>query len=304
MKVGVVLPMGNHTIGAVAAPYPTIQAMAQRAEAIGLDSVWVFDHLLFRFPDRDDAGAHEGWTILAALASATDRIELGTLVLGLRLRNPALLAKMAATLDHVSGGRLTLGVGAGWHDPELEAFGYPTDHRIGRFEEALAVLLSLIRTATADLDGRWVNARAAALVPPARPDIPILIAARAPRMIRLVARHADASNTAWFATADDAILAQRSAMLDDACRAERRDPASLIRTVGISIRLPGATAPGPGRSPSGGLPGLTRNPEEVLAGFAHAGFAHAIVWLEPMNERSLERLGLAVAQNRAAADRT
>ena len=298
MKVGVTLPMGNHTIGAVPASYPTIRAFAQRAEAIGLDSVWVFDHLLFRYPDRADAGAHEGWTLLAALAAATDRIELGTLVLGLRLRNPALLAKMAATLDHVSGGRLILGVGAGWHNPELEAFGYPTDHRIGRFEEALAVLASLIRTGAADVDGQWVSARDAVLIPPARPDIPILIAARAPRMTRLVARHADLSNTAWFATANDPILAQRSAMLDGACRAEGRDPASLVRTVGISVRLPGATGPGPGRIPSGALPRLTDDPEAALAGFARAGFAHGIVWLEPMNEDSLEQLGAAVAAMR------
>ena len=160
---------------------------------------------------------------------------------------------MAATLDQVSQGRLILGVGAGWHDPELEAFGYPTDHRVGRFEEALKVLASLIRTGAADLDGQWVNAREAVLIPPARPDIPILIAARAPRMTRLVARHASWSNTAWFVTADDEILAQRSAMLDEACRAEDRDPASLVRTVGISIRLPGAIGPGPGRSPVGAL---------------------------------------------------
>lgn len=298
MKVGVTLPMGNHTIGAVPASYPTIRSFAQRAEALGLDSIWVFDHLLFRFPDRPDAGAFEGWTLLSALAAATDRIELGTLVLGLRLRNPALLAKMAATLDHVSAGRLILGAGAGWHDPELEAFGYPTDHRIGRFEEALEVLVSLIRTGTADLDGQWVDARAAALLPPARPDIPILIAARAPRMTRLVARHADWSNTAWFASAGDPVLAQRSAMLDEACRAEGRDPNSLVRTVGIVIRLPGATGSGPGRNPSGALPRLTDDPEAVLAGFAAAGFAHGIVWLEPMNEHSLERLGEAVAHLR------
>jgi alkanesulfonate monooxygenase SsuD/methylene tetrahydromethanopterin reductase-like flavin-dependent oxidoreductase (luciferase family) len=299
MKVGVALPMGNHTAGSAPAPYPTIRAMAQRAEAIGLDSVWIFDHLLFRFLGRADAGAHEAWTILAALAAATDRLELGTLVMGLRLRNPGLLAKMAATLDHVSGGRLTLGVGAGWHDPELEAFGYRTDHRIGRFEEALAALGSLIRNGTADLEGRWVRARSAALVPSARPDILVLVAARAPRMMRAAARQADASNVAWFAAADDPILAQRSAMLDEACRAEGRDPASLVRTVGISIRLPGATGPGPGRGPAAALPALTKDPGAVLQGFAAAGFAHAMVWLEPMNERSLESLGAAVAHLRA-----
>jgi alkanesulfonate monooxygenase SsuD/methylene tetrahydromethanopterin reductase-like flavin-dependent oxidoreductase (luciferase family) len=301
MKVGVTLPIGDHTPGSAPAPYPTIRAMAQRADAIGLDSVWVFDHLLFRFAGRPDAGPHEAWTILAALAEATDRVELGTLVAGMRFRNPGLLAKMAATLDHVSDGRLILGVGAGWHDAELEAFGYPTDHRVGRFEEALAILVSLIRNGTADLEGRWACARAATLIPLARPDIPVLVAARAPRMMRAIARHADASNIAWFANADDPILAKRSAMLDEACRAEGRDPASLVRTVGVSIRLPGATGPGPGRDPARSLAAITADPDGALRGFAEAGFAHAIVWLEPMNERSLERLGVAAALLRASA---
>ena len=298
MKVGVTLPIGDH-IGGEPAPFETVRALAQQAEAIGLDSVWAYDHLLFRFPDRPDGGAHEGWTILAALAAATERMELGILVTGLRLRNPGLLAKIAATLDHISGGRLILGVGAGWHDPELEAFGYPTDHRVSRFEESVQVLASLIRTGTTDFAGRWVTARAAVMLPPARPDLPILIAARAQRMTRLVARYADVSNTAWFARANDPVLAARTTMLDEACRAEGRDPASLVRTVGINIRLPGASESSPVRRPAGVLPTTTENPEATLRGFAEAGFAHGIVWLQPMNESSLERLGTAVAALRA-----
>ena len=298
MKVGVGLPVGNHR-GAGPAPYAAIRAMALQAEAIGLDSVWVYDHLLFRMPDMPDSGAHEGWSILAALAAITERVDVGMLVTGLRLRNPGLLAKMAATVDEVSGGRLLLGVGAGWHDPELESFGYPTDNRIGRFEEALAVLLPLIRSGRADFEGRWATARGAVMLPPARPDIPILIAARGPRMLRLTARHADMSNLAWFASADDPLLAQRSAALDDACVAERRDPATLIRTVGVYIRLAGATAGSPVRGQEG-PPQITGDPDAVLRGFADAGFAHAIVWLDPMDEPSLDRLGTAAAASRPA----
>jgi alkanesulfonate monooxygenase SsuD/methylene tetrahydromethanopterin reductase-like flavin-dependent oxidoreductase (luciferase family) len=293
MKVGVGLPVGNHR-GTTPAPYPTIRSLALQAEAVGLDSVWVYDHLLFRLPGLADSGAHEGWSILAALAEATERIELGMLVTGLRLRNPGLLAKMAATVDQVSDGRLVLGVGAGWHDPELEAFGYPTDHRIGRFEEAVQVLRPLLRTGAATFDGRWVTARSAVLLPPARPDIPILIAARAGRMMRLVARYADWSNVAWFASADDPLLTERSAMLDEACRTEGRDPVSLLRTVGIYVRLPGATAPSPVRSQQD-APEITEDPMATLRGFADAGFAHGMVWLDPIDERSLDQLGAAVA---------
>jgi alkanesulfonate monooxygenase SsuD/methylene tetrahydromethanopterin reductase-like flavin-dependent oxidoreductase (luciferase family) len=296
MKVGVGLPVGNHR-GTGPAPYPAIRAMALQAEAIGLDSIWVYDHLLFRMPDMADSGAHDGWSILAALAAITERVEVGMLVTGLRLRNPGLLAKIAATVDEVSGGRLILGVGAGWHDPELEAFGYPTDNRIGRFEDALAVLLPLIRNGTADFEGRWATAKNAVMLPLARPDIPILVAARGPRMLGLTARHADMSNLAWFANADDPLLAQRTTALDEACRVDGRDPATLVRTVGVYIRLPGATAGSPVRGQEG-PPQITEDPEAVLGGFAEAAFAHAIVWLDPMNEDSLARLAAAAANTR------
>src|SRR5579871_6689385 len=158
------------------APYPEIRDLARQAESAGLDSIWVYDHLLYRV-DGQTTGIHEGWTVLAALAEATQRVELGTLVVCTGFRNPALLAKMAATLDNVSDGRLILGLGAGWHDPEYDAFGYPTDHKVSRFEEALTLISELIRTGRADMDGRWTTARDAVLVPPARPDIPILVAA-------------------------------------------------------------------------------------------------------------------------------
>src|SRR5512140_3305522 len=156
MRIGIVLPIADEE-GDVGIPdYPAIRAIAVGAEAAGLDSVWVFDDLLFR-SDGETSGIHECWTILAAVAEATHRVELGTLVMCTGFRNAALLAKMAATLDHVSAGRLILGIGAGWHDPEYEAFGYPTDHRVGRFEEALAVITGLIRTGRADHDGRFVT---------------------------------------------------------------------------------------------------------------------------------------------------
>ena len=130
MKIGLVLPVGSHS--STPEPYPFIRSFARRAEDAGFDSVWAFDHVLFRMPGQAERGALEPWTILALLGEATTRIEIGSLVLGIRFRNPALLAKMAVTLDDAIGGRLTLGVSAGWHDPEYVAFGIPTDHRLGR----------------------------------------------------------------------------------------------------------------------------------------------------------------------------
>ena len=117
----------------------------------------------------------------------------------MRFRNPALLAKMTAALDDVSNGRFILGIGAGWHDPEFDAFGYPLDHRLGRFDEALEILVPLLRTGSATYEGEWHQARDAVLIPPMRHDVPLMIAGRSPRMMRAIARHADLWNGAWYA---------------------------------------------------------------------------------------------------------
>jgi alkanesulfonate monooxygenase SsuD/methylene tetrahydromethanopterin reductase-like flavin-dependent oxidoreductase (luciferase family) len=130
MKIGVVLPITEDEPSGQPPGYAEIRALALQAEAAGFDSLWIIDHLLFRFPDKPTPGVWEGWTLLAALAEATKRVELGSLVLCTAFRNPALLAKMAATVDEISGGRLILGVGAGWHQPEFDAFGLPFDHRV------------------------------------------------------------------------------------------------------------------------------------------------------------------------------
>ncbi len=254
MRIGVVLEIGDEGRGVPS--YDEIRAHARAAEAAGLDSIWVYDHLLFRFAEGETTGIHECWSVLAGLAEATSRIALGTLVMCTSFRNAGLLAKMAATVDHMSGGRLILGVGCGWHDPEYDAFGYPTDHRVSRFAEALEVIASLIRTGRADLDGRWVTARDAALVPPARPDLPILVASRRPRMLELTARYADAWNVAWFAEPDDELRAlhaepSRPARASGATRRRSRSRrASRCATrARRTARRPRSAAPRP-RSPA------------------------------------------------------
>ena len=296
MRIGVVLPIADEDDGSGVPSYAAIRDIALAAEAAGFDSVWVFDHLLFR-SEGEESGIHECWTILAAIAEATSRVELGTIVLCTAFRNAALQAKMAATLDEVSGGRLIFGIGSGWHDPEFEAFGYPTDHKVSRFEESLAVISGLIREGRADLDGRYVTARDAVLLPPARPDLPILVAAKGPRMLDLTARHADAWNLAWFGFPDERLARVRSELLE-ACRRVGRDPATLAISVGVTVRYPqaGVTPPPTTR------PGLTGTPEEVAAGLrahADAGARHVIVSLEPCTRETVGRLAEAVALLRA-----
>jgi len=292
LEIGIVLPIseadGEHGTPA----YSLIREIAVGAEAAGLDSVWVFDHLLFRF-DGKTTGIHECWTVLSAIAAVTDRVRLGTVVMCTAFRNPALLAKMAATLDHISDGRLILGIGCGWHDPEYEAFGYPTDHKVSRFEESLAVIAALIRDGRVDLDGRFVTARDAVLVPPARADLPILVAAKRPRMLELTARHADAWNMAWFGLPDER-LAKLRGDVREACRRVGRDPATLTDTVGVIVGYPDRMWPT--FEPSS--PALTGNPAEVAAGLeAHAaeGADHVIVVLEPCTPATLAEFAEAVA---------
>jgi alkanesulfonate monooxygenase SsuD/methylene tetrahydromethanopterin reductase-like flavin-dependent oxidoreductase (luciferase family) len=147
MRVGVTVPLGyGDTADGRAPTFQETLEFARIAEISGLDSLWVYDHLIFRFPPEPEEGLNEAWTTLTALAALVPRVELGALVMCTSFRNAGLLAKMAATLDDLSVGRLILGLGCGWHEPEYQAFGYPFDHLVGRFEEDLEVITRLLRS--------------------------------------------------------------------------------------------------------------------------------------------------------------
>src|SRR5215813_3221134 len=199
-------------------PYATIRAIAQQAETDGFDSIWLADHLLYRDPGEPTWGIWECWTMLSALAEATQRMEIGTLVLCNSFRHPAILAKMATTLDEVSHGRLILGIGAGWNEPEYQAFGLPYDHRVDRFEEALQVLTPLLREGHVDFVGKHYEARDCDDVPrgprPAGP--PLMVGGEGPRMLSLTARYADMWNTGYMGQPDT--IAEPLARIQAACR--------------------------------------------------------------------------------------
>ncbi len=273
-----------------------VRLLAERAESEGLDSAWVADHFHYQPPEGEIQGMHESWTLLSAVAAVTERIELAPLVLCSSFRSPGLVAKMAATLDFVSGGRLILGVGAGWHDPEYEAFGFPIDHRVGRFEEWLEIVVRLLRGERVTYDGRWYTTHDAVLAPAPTRRIPILVAGNKPRMLGLTARHADAWNTAWFGLPDDR-LSERLRDLEAALAAEGRDPAGLERTVGLIVRDPDQPAEDDDPDDSvfsGSVPELA----ELLTAHEQLGFGHAVVILDPMTPRSVERLAEAVRISR------
>jgi probable F420-dependent oxidoreductase len=298
MKIGVTLPTGSDEGEDGTPRWPETLRYARHAEELGFDSVWLADHLLFRFPGEPTTGIHEAGSFLAALAATTSRVELGPMVMCTSFRNPAVLAKMAAAIDDISGGRFILGVGCGWHDPEYAAYGFPIDHRVSRFEEALRILAPLVRGESVTFDGRYHAVQDVVLVPPPERRIPVLIAAKQPRMFRLTARHADAWNTAWYGFPDDRMSSSLE-LLRDAMEAERRDPATLAMTVGIMARDPDTSTPEDARpiALSGSVDELAR----ALDAHAALGFEHLIAWLVPKTRRSLDRLAEAVRLHRAGA---
>lgn len=235
MKIGLMLPQSADD--GDGATWPGIAALARQAEDGGIDSLWLSDHFFHRaagVPVGEESGSHEGWTLLSALAAVTTRVELGTLVLATSFRSAGLTAKMAATADEVAGGRLILGLGCGWHEPEYTAFGYPFDHRVGRFEDALRIIAPLVRGERVTYEGAYQQVHAAALLPPPTRAIPILVAADGPRMLGLTAELADAWQTAWFGLPDERYR-ERRARIRAACAAAGRDPSTLEVTVGIDI---------------------------------------------------------------------
>ena len=204
-----------------------------------------------------------------------------------------------ATFDEISNGRLILGIGTGWHEPEYTAFGYPFDHRAGRFEETLAIIGPLTRGERVTLHGRWHDVDDAVLIPPPpRPTrlpgrIPILIAAKGDRMLRLTARHADAWNAAWFGLPNER-FAQRRADLVAACEAEGRDPATLEVTAGLTL-----DAEGPSTRP-GAADALPPNVDAVaraLDAWRDLGVGHVQVDLQPVEERTIDILAAARAKH-------
>jgi alkanesulfonate monooxygenase SsuD/methylene tetrahydromethanopterin reductase-like flavin-dependent oxidoreductase (luciferase family) len=210
-----------------------IRELARLAEDGGADSLWVCDHFLSRPRSGGETGFHEAWTLISALAGVTERVQIGPLVLATSFRPPGLLAKMAATADDIAGGRLILGLGCGWHEPEYRAFGYPFDHRVGRFEEALEIIVRLLRGERVTFHGEWNSLEDAVVLPAPAHRTPILVASTRPRMMRATVRFADAWQTAWYGRPAGDWPKERADILAS-CEAAGRDPATLEVYVGVN----------------------------------------------------------------------
>src|SRR6266568_3456321 len=237
LKVGINLPTVEGTMAGKTASWADLLAFAQRAEALGFDSLWVPDHLLLTWQEQTH-GIWECWSLLAALAAVTSGVALGPLVACTAFRSPALLAKLADTVDEISGGRLIVGLGAGWDGPEDRAFGVKSDHRVDRVEEALQIIVPLLRSGHVDFDGKYYQARDCELRPrgPQAGGPPILVGAKGPRMLRIAATYADQWNAEGPLRRPEEIIPLRTAG-DAACAEVGRDPATLGRSASVVVNL-------------------------------------------------------------------
>jgi len=287
MRIGVQLPEVEREV-----PWTEVREIARVAEATGFDSIWVGDHLLFRDEKTGVRGPWEAWTSLAALAEATERIDLGPLVAATSFHTPAMLAKKAATVDEISGGRLILGLGAGWNEAEYRAFGFPYDNRVSRFEEAFTIIRTLLREGSIDFEGRYYTLEGSEILPRPRPDIPFMIGSNGPRMLSIAVEHVDMWNT-WYASYGNEPegLEPLLARVDDACAAAGRDPGSVERTAAVLVQFDRG---------SGRVAGSSERPDteaimasgikEHLSRLADVGISRVQMVLDPIDARSVEEL--------------
>jgi probable F420-dependent oxidoreductase len=289
MKIGLLIFIANERETNSKRPYESIRSVAQQTETDGFDSIWLPDHFFYRNPGEPTRGIWECWTMLSALAEATKRVEIGTLVTCNSFRNPAILAKMATTVDEISRGRLILGVGAGWNEPEYKAFGLPYDHRAARFEEALQILKPLLREGHVDFKGRYYQAPNCEIAPrgPRSAGPPFMVGSEGPRMLKLTAQYADLWNTGYMGKPET--MADRLVKIEAACRKIGRDPATLGITALIGLWFPDLQA----NKPKFFDTPLTGTAQEIAAamhGYAELGVQHIMFQCEPYTLESRKRL--------------
>jgi alkanesulfonate monooxygenase SsuD/methylene tetrahydromethanopterin reductase-like flavin-dependent oxidoreductase (luciferase family) len=280
VKVGVQLPEVEREVR-----WPELLAIARAAEAGGFDSIWVGDHLLYRGDGRAERGPWDAWTTLAALAAATERVRLGPLVAATAFHPPGLIARMAAAVDELSGGRFVLGLGTGWNEVEFRAFGIPFDHRVARFEESFEIVRRLLAGEHVSFEGRYHRVEDAVLLPPPARRVPLMVGTTGPRVMAAAGPHIDWWNCwySWYGNTPDGF-----ADLSSGFEGPFRRSACVL----VSVDGGAGERPLEDEAPPVDLAGLPRHLERL----AEAGADEAILVLDPIDEASVrsvaERLGL------------
>jgi probable F420-dependent oxidoreductase len=291
LSVGVQLPEVERVVR-----WPELVAMARAAEEVGFDSIWLGDHLLYRGDGRPERGPWDAWTMLAALAASTERVRLGPLVACSAFHPPGLLARMASTIDEVSGGRFTLGIGAGWNETEFRAFGIPFAERASRFEEAFEIVRRLLGGERVTFEGRFSRIEDAVLLPEPGRRVPVMIGSNGDRILRAALPHVDAWNT-WYAdygnTPDGfrVLNGRVTGLVEDAGRASSEVTRSACALVVID-RDAGERPIDGGVVPLQGTAGRVADGIHELA---EAGADEAILVLSPITEPSIRSMGEVLA---------
>ena len=296
MALGLMLPISERGAFGDAPPrFADMLAIVRAAEAVGFDAVWVPDHLIMRHSHEGNVtrGVWECWTTLAALAASTERIRFASFVTCTGFRAPGLIAKLAESLDEISAGRFILGLGAGWHQPEYDMFGFPFDHRVSRFAEALSIVHDLLRNGQADFTGDYTYANGAFNSPrgpsASQGGPPILIGGTGPRMLRLTATYADAWNNEFYP--DPETTAAHIEALDNACASVGRDPATLLRTTGSNLAMSGYLGRRP--NPIRGEPAVMA---EAITAFRSLNISHYVCGLDPCTPATVEQFGRVIEE--------
>lgn len=291
LKVGLFLPTMSVGLEGRIPRWSDLRTAVRLAEDVGFDSVWVADELLWLFDDAPPVGNWEGWTLVAAMAAETQHVEIGPLVSCVNYRNPALLAKMADTVDEISGGRLVLGLGAGWSEREYRAFGFAWEQHFARFEEGVAIIHELLRDGVASVEGRYHRLHDALLQPrgPRGGRIPMLIGGSGRRTMRLAARYADVWNCLLVGRATAEAIPPRREALDAACAEVGRDPATLSRSAAVMACLFDSSGRlGPDDWCDGSLRGSADELAAQIRAFAAEGLDRLEVGVLPATPRGIE----------------
>jgi alkanesulfonate monooxygenase SsuD/methylene tetrahydromethanopterin reductase-like flavin-dependent oxidoreductase (luciferase family) len=285
LKVGLHLPEIERVVR-----WQEIAEICRVAEEIGFDSIWVPDHLIYRDESGETKGPWECWSILCAVAAITSRVEIGPLVLCTSFRNPGLIAKMADTVDEISGGRLILGLGAGWNKPEYDAFGFPFESRFDQFREAFTIIRTLLHDGRIDFTGEHFVLRECELRPrgPQPQGPPLMIGSRGEQMLRFTLPHVDYWNgwARWWGN-DPARIRPLLDQVDRAAKDAKCDPDDIRSTAAVFVRLEGGADPDNPEAPH--FSGSTEEIARFLLAYCHAGIEHLQIVLDPITPDGVER---------------
>jgi alkanesulfonate monooxygenase SsuD/methylene tetrahydromethanopterin reductase-like flavin-dependent oxidoreductase (luciferase family) len=286
MKVGVQLPEVERVVRR-----DELAAMARAAEDGGFDSIWVGDHLLYRGDGRPERGPWDCWTTLAWLAGCTSRVELGPLVACTAFHPPGILARQAAAVHELSGGRLVAALGSGWNEEEFRAFGLPLDHRVSRFEEAFTIIRRLLAGERVTFEGQFHAVNDAVLLPLLDSKPKLMIGANAPRMLSIALPHVDSWNT-WFTPYGNTVegFALHNAEVSEAAERAGRDPAEIERSACVLVEVDGGSGERPRDVPAVSADDLA----DHLRGLAEAGANEAILVIDPITEDAIRALARTI----------